>query len=90
MPADARAAHAPPFADATTGDAAEAEKALRGLENARVLHTRLSPQLLGESLARMPRRCRVLVSGPGEFNSAAREMLDGFGEVAEDITVLAA
>ena len=83
-------AHAPPFADATTGDAAEAEKALRGLENARVLHTRLSPQLLGESLARMPRRCRVLVSGPGEFNSAAREMLDGFGEVAEDITVLAA
>jgi hypothetical protein len=71
------------------GNRAAAEAALDGLENARVLRSRLSSAIVADAVARMPQPCRVVVSGPGGFNAAAREMLTGL--IDEDqITVLSA
>ena len=83
---------APPFLlDAPAGDAAEADRALDGLANARILRSRLNSTILAEAFDRMPRPCRVVVSGPGEFNSAARGMLAELTDDAEEIiTVLSA
>mmetsp|Transcript_16180 Transcript_16180/g.48936 ORF Transcript_16180/g.48936 Transcript_16180/m.48936 type:complete len:304 (-) Transcript_16180:1606-2517(-) len=81
-----------PFPEAVGGDAAEAEQALRGLANARVLRSsqRLSPALLADSYARMPQPCRVLVSGPAAFNTAARAALADLVHDDDLITVLSA
>jgi len=136
---------APIFSDGP--NCLEAESKLKGLDNARVLRSRLSPSIVADSIVRMPRRlddsdppssflhdheplpplpssrnvlcgpallhtccnnslhmhkpitflpdvllasrCRVVVSGPGLFNSAARSMLTDFVE-DDDITVLSA
>ena len=44
-----------------------------------------------DATARMPRPCRVVVSGPGPFNAAARRMLVDGGLVdEEDVTILSA
>ena len=86
-PANARE---PPFPDAPAGGAAEAERALHGLANARVVRSRLNPTILAEAFARMPQPCRVVVSGPGGFNSAAREMLLELVDDEEQITTLSA
>ena len=85
-------ANAPPFPTASAGDAYEAESLLQGLSNVRVLRTRLSADLVSEAFARMPQPCRILVSGPGAFNSAARAMLAELIEddVDEQVTILSA
>ena len=82
----------PPFPEAEgRGDAAEAEGALHGLPNCRILRQQLSADLLVDATARMPRPCRVVVSGPGPFNAAARRMLVDGGLVdEEDVTILSA
>ena len=80
----------PIFPDAASGDAAEAEGALHGLPNARILRAQLNAEILTEATARMPQPCRVVVSGPGGFNSAAREMLLELVDDEEQITTLSA
>jgi hypothetical protein len=78
----------PPFPDAPTCD--DAESALHGLANARVLRTRLSSTIVSEAYARMPRPCRVVVSGPGAFNTVASRMLAEIVDDEESVTVLSA
>ena len=70
------------------GDAAEAERALR-IGNASVVRGRLSAAVVEEAVARMPRPCRCVVSGPESFNAAARGFLAGVMD-ADCVTVLAA
>ena len=41
----------------------------------RVLKQRLNLELVSKSVSRMPKPCRVVISGPSSFNSACREML---------------
>ena len=81
----------PPFPAAQAGDVAEAERLLQGLAKARVLRARLSADVVSEAVARMPQPCRVVVSGPGGFNTAARGMLAELGvDVDEFVTILSA
>ena len=97
-PPPAASAHAegaapppPPFPAVTSGDAAEAEGLLQGLANARLLRERLSADVVSEALARMPQPCRVVVSGPAAFNTAARGMLAALDlDVEEQVTILSA
>lgn len=79
----------PIFPDAPSGGGAEAERELGGLENAAVLRSRLTPEIVADAVRRMPPPCRVVVSGPAGFNSAARGML---AELVDEnhVTVLAA
>ena len=77
------------FPDSVSNTEAELEK-LRSLPNARVLPTRLTPELVAEAMAQMPRPCRVVVSGPSGFNNAARGMLLSAGVTDDSITVLEA
>jgi len=79
-----------PYPDARLGDAAEVMGALQGVANARVLRSRVCADVLREALARMPEPCRVVVSGPGEFNSAVRDMLGELVDVERCVTVLSA
>ena len=78
-----------PFPDVVGGDLAEAESELQGLENARIVRSRLTAALVAEAVVRMPQPCRVVVSGPDGFNAAARGMLSS---VMDDhlVTVLSA
>jgi hypothetical protein len=78
---------APIFPDGPSYPDPETESKLQGLTNARVLRSRLTSTIVAESMARLQRRCRVVVSGPDTFNSAARNMLTEFVD-DEDITVL--
>ena len=56
-----------------------------------LLRARLSPAVVAEALARMPKPCRVVVSGPGGFNSAAHSMLaELMVDVDEQVTILSA
>ena len=82
-------ANAPPFPVAAGGDAAEAERELDGIPNALLLRARISPAIVTEALVRMPPPCRVVVSGPGEFNTAVRGMLSELID-DEQVTILAA
>ena len=76
-----------PFPNAPDVDV---EAAVAGLENARVVRGRLSAGLLTEAYRRMPQPCRVVVSGPGEYNSAVREMLMDLVDDLDSVTVLSA
>ena len=78
----------PPYPDITSFSA-DLER-LKGLPNARVLGTRLALELVAEAVSRMPTPCRVVVSGPSGFNSAARSMLLGANVSDEAITILEA
>ena len=61
------------------------------LLNARVLQdTRLNLELVSEAMLRMPMPCRVLVSGPSNFNSAVRSMLLNANVDDDSITILEA
>eukprot|EP01043_Picozoa_sp_COSAG02_P007385 COSAG02_NODE_219_length_28538_cov_79.322058_25_plen_439_part_00 len=72
------------------GDGRAAEHELDGLDNARVLRgERLSSTVVDEAVARMPQPCRIVVSGPGGFNAAARAMLE-LSVDSNQITVLSA
>ena len=77
-----------PFCSDTT---THSLKALHQLPNARVLEEmRLSPELVQEAVAKMPTPCRIVVSGPSGFNSAARGMLLEANVEEEAITILEA
>jgi ferredoxin-NADP reductase len=78
-----------PFPKCTRGTAALAEAALREVENASVQRSRLSAAIVAEAIERMPKPCRVVVSGPSGFNSAAREMLSRVVD-QDSVTVLSA
>ena len=56
----------------------------------RELDDELEADLLAEAYARMPQPCRVVVSGPGEYNSAVREMLMDLVDDLDSVTVLSA
>ena len=80
----------PPFPAAQVGDAAEAESLLQGLANVQILRSRLSADVVSEAFARMAQPCRVVVSGPAEFNAAARALLAELADVEEQVTILQA
>jgi hypothetical protein len=63
---------------------------LRSLPNARVLHSRLTYELVSEAVSHMPKPCRIVVSGPSGFNAAARLMLLQANVNADAITILEA
>ena len=78
------------FAGASGGDAAAAEVAFAGLANAEVRRgQRLRAADVSAAVWRLPKPCRAVVSGPGEFNQAARSMLAAVLD-EDNITVLAA
>merc|ERR1719198_1884381 len=66
---------APPFPDIPDSDLSE----LASLPNARVVSSRLSPELLSSELRLSRKPCRVVVSGPATFNYAVEEMLSQSG-----------
>ena len=79
-----------PYPQAQAVGEQQALSELQRCTNVRVLRSRLSPTIVAEAVARMPQpRCRVVVSGPDAFNSAARGMLAGVIDDA-NITVLSA
>ena len=63
------------FGDAAGGTAAEAEELLQSLPNVRIVRSQLSAEVVMEATGRMAQPCRVVVSGPGPFNLAAKRML---------------
>ncbi|CAD7930307.1 unnamed protein product [Amoebophrya sp. A25] len=75
-------------------DAEEVERQLsvfQELPNARVVEWRLDQKTIKQAVKRMPQPCRVVVSGPTEFNAAARRMLLDTGMLKEDaLTILTA
>ena len=79
----------PSFPDASCGDFAEAEREFSGIENVSIKRSRLSAGIVREAVTRMPQPCRVVVSGPDGFNSAAQEMLTQFID-KDHITILSA
>mmetsp|Transcript_17058 Transcript_17058/g.34170 ORF Transcript_17058/g.34170 Transcript_17058/m.34170 type:complete len:482 (+) Transcript_17058:45-1490(+) len=78
----------PPYPE-VDANSADLER-LKGLSNTRILETRLSPELVSEAVSRMPTPCRVVVSGPSGFNSAARSMLLSSNVSDNAITILEA
>jgi hypothetical protein len=81
---------AAPFPDAPAASVAEAERALRGIENARVVRSRVDSAIVAEAHGHMIQPCRYVVSGPGEYNAAVREMLARLVSNEDGITVLSA
>lgn len=81
---------AAPFPDAPAAGVAEAERALRGIENARVVRSRVDSAIVAEAHGQMVQPCRYVVSGPGEYNAAVREMLARLVSNEDGITVLSA
>ena len=75
---------APPFPSAKVDDASELGK----LDNASIVRSRLTFSIISSAIAKMPSPCRVLVSGPRTFNTAAREMLARARVSSERITIL--
>ena len=73
-----------------TGDAEEATRLLGNLENAKVRRERLGANVVSAAVARMPKPCRVVVSGPAAFNDAARKLLEPLVDVMSQVTVLTA
>lgn len=77
-----------PFPNVST-DSIEGEvEELRNLPNGSVLNKRMSSELVLEAVSQMPKPCRVVVSGPSGFNSAARKMLLEANEDETTITIL--
>ena len=69
---------------------ARVRELLAASPNAAVVRARLDGALLREAYARMPRPCRVVVSGPDGFNAACRSALLDLVDDADDVTILAA
>lgn len=82
--------HLAPFPDTCTGNAAEAESELKNLPNAKIIRSRISTEMVAEAIAQLPQPCRVLVSGPEEFNGEVRRMLTELLDVDAQVTVLSA
>ena len=85
----AKNAEAPLFPDASCGGTLHAQAAVEGVSNARILRSRLRFQIVSEAVARMPKPCRVIVSGPAGFNNCARAMLKRLIDT-DNVTILAA
>ena len=69
---------------------AEAEELLQSLPNVRIVRSQLSAEVVMEATGRMPQPCRVVVSGPGPFNLAAKRMLAELNVDDEGVTILSA
>lgn len=78
-----------PFPDCLPTTEGELDE-LHSLPNGRVLNTRLTLELVSEAVSQMPLPCRVVVSGPSGFNSAARGMLVQTNVAEDAITILEA
>ena len=78
------------FGDAAAGTAAEAEELLQSLPNVRIVRSQLSAEVVMEATGRMAQPCRVVVSGPGPFNLAAKRMLAELNVDDESVTILSA
>uniref|UniRef100_A0A0G4FK07 Flavoprotein pyridine nucleotide cytochrome reductase-like FAD-binding domain-containing protein n=1 Tax=Chromera velia CCMP2878 TaxID=1169474 RepID=A0A0G4FK07_9ALVE len=65
------------------------EETVQNIGSAEVLRSRICSEIVAKAVERMPQPCRVVVSGPEGFNSAARDMLRAVVE-KQQITVLAA
>lgn len=76
----------PPYPDAVGSAGEELER----VPNANVVRSRLTEEMVQEAYERMPRPCRVVVSGPGGFNTAVRDYLKGVIECEEHMTILSA
>ena len=85
----AKSADPPIFPDASSGDKIHAQKTLQGVPNARILRSRLRFPIVSEAVTRMPKPCRVIVSGPAGFNNCARAMLKQLINM-DNVTILAA
>ena len=60
------------------------------LDNTQIIYSRLTPKIVEDSLSKMSKPYRVVVSGPAGFNAAARDILRIAGAPHDDITVLEA
>ena len=76
-----------PFAGAAAPDV---DAALSGVANAPVLRKRVDRDCVEKAYGKMPKPCRVVVSGPSAFNSAVRNLLADLVDDEDDITILAA
>ena len=72
------------------GPKVEAEEILQSLPNVRIVRSQLSAEVVMEATGRMPPPCRVVVSGPGPFNLAAKRMLAELNVDDEGVTILSA
>ena len=79
-----------PFAEPLPQHRRDMINELRKLSNAQVLDSRLTIEVVTQSLSRMPQPCRVVVSGPSGFNAAARGMLIAANLSDDCITILEA
>lgn len=62
---------------------------LYGISNARIIYSRITLDMISDALERMPKPCRIVVSGPDGFNKTARDMLTNVVDT-DHITVLSA
>lgn len=79
-----------PFKDFTSSKSEELLEALESLPNVKIRRKRLSQRTVAKALSKMPEPCRVVVSGPGGFNSASRDMLSDEGFPDASVTILEA
>lgn len=64
---------------------------LKSLANVTLMHgTRLSKSIVSNAIDKMTQPCRVVVSGPDQYNKAAREYLGGCGFDMDCVTILSA
>ena len=66
------------------------DELLKDITNAKILTTRLNADIVANAIERMKLPCRVVVSGPGAFNDAARQFLEDCGVNSDMVTILAA
>jgi len=83
---DSQAGAVAPFPDGEDAQFME----FNDLDNSSVREARLSADLLSEELSSMRTPCRIVVSGPEGYNSAARNMLLSNGVDKDAITILEA
>ncbi|KAL7515788.1 hypothetical protein ACHAWX_000865 [Stephanocyclus meneghinianus] len=76
-----------PLFPETVGD--NPEEALDGIPNTRIFYSRVTSDVISDTLERMPKPCRIVVSGPDGFNKSARDMLADIVET-DHITILSA
>ncbi|KAL7477570.1 hypothetical protein ACHAW6_003374 [Cyclotella cf. meneghiniana] len=76
-----------PLFPETGGD--NPEEVLDGIPNTRIFYSRVTSDMISDTLERMPKPCRIVVSGPDGFNQSARDMLADIVET-DHITILSA
>lgn len=81
---------AAPFANVYEDNKAIAENLMLDLPNLVIKHTRINASIVTVAYSNMPRPCRVVVSGPGGFNTAVQQMLASVIDDPDHITTLTA